>query len=262
MKYLKFAIFSLLIISFSLLILIFTTLWNYSPQLPSYEKIINYKPNLSSRIYSSDGMLLKSYYLEERIFIPIERVPENIKNALRAIDKVAYQTAPPTFENTVEALQNVGELLERNSAILFNLNSAETSVAIQQVTQQASPLLTQFQNDVRLNEALFERIKIIYENQETKNLSTEQQSLLEKEYKSFARNGALLNENEKELLREIDTEKAQLSLTFGENVLADTHAFELHITEEKDLEGLPEQIKEMAAELAQSKNKTGWVFTL
>ncbi len=91
MKYLKFAIFSLLIISFSLLILIFTTLWNYSPQLPSYEKIINYKPNLSSRIYSSDGMLLKSYYLEERIFIPIERVPENIKNAfISAEDKNFY----------------------------------------------------------------------------------------------------------------------------------------------------------------------------
>ena len=104
---------------------------------------------------------------------------------MSAIDKVAYQTAPPTFENTVEALQNVGELLERNSAILFNLNSAETSEAIQQITQQASPLLTQFQNDVRLNQTLFERIKKIYENQDTKNLSTEQQSLLEKRIYEF-----------------------------------------------------------------------------
>ena len=193
-------------------------------------------------------------------FIPA--LKENINNTLSAIDKVAYQTTPPTFENTVEALQNVGELLERNSAILFNLNSAETSEAIQQITQQASPLLTQFQNDVRLNQPLFERIKKIYENQDTKNLSTEQQSLLEKEYISFVRNGALLNENEKELLREIDTEMAQLSLTFGENVLADTNAFELHVNEEKDLEGLPYQIKEMAAELAQSKKIKGWVFTL
>ena len=99
-------------------------------------------------------------------FIPAFK--ENIKNALEAIDKVAYQTAPPTFENTVEALQNVGELLERNSAILFNLNSAETSDAIQTTTQQASPLLTQFQNDVRLNQPLFERIKKIYENQDIK----------------------------------------------------------------------------------------------
>ncbi len=193
-------------------------------------------------------------------FIPA--LKENIKNALEAIDKVAHQNAPPTFENTVEALQNVGELMERNSAILFNLNSAETSDAIQATTQQASPLLTQFQNDVRLDQALFERIKTIYQNQDQENLSAEQKTLLEKEYKGFARNGALLNDNEKELLREIDTEKAQLSLTFGENVLADTHAFELHITEEKDLEGLPDQIKEMAAEMAQSKNKTAWVFTL
>ena len=193
-------------------------------------------------------------------FIPA--LKENIKNALAAIDEVVHQDAPPTFENTVEAMQNVGELLERNSSILFNLNSAETSDAIQEVTQQASPLLTQFQNDVRLNQALFERIKTIYENQEKENLSVEQQTLLEKEFKGFARNGALLAEDEKHILREIDTEKAQLGLTFGENVLSDTQAFELHITEEKELKGLPDQVKEMAAETAQSKNKEGWIFTL
>ena len=193
-------------------------------------------------------------------FIPA--LKENIKNALAAIDEVVHQHAPPTFENTVEAMQNVGELLERNSSILFNLNSAETSDAIQEVTQQASPLLTQFQNDVRLNQALFERIKTIYENQEKENLSLEQQTLLEKEFKGFARNGALLAEDEKHILREIDTEKAQLGLTFGENVLSDTQAFELHITEEKELKGLPDQVKEMAAETAQSINKEGWIFTL
>lgn len=193
-------------------------------------------------------------------FIPA--LKENIKNALAAIDEVVHQDAPPTFENTVEAMQNVGELLERNSSILFNLNSAETSDAIQEVTQQASPLLTQFQNDVRLNQALFERIKTIYENQEKENLSLEQQTLLEKEFKGFARNGALLAEDEKHILREIDTEKAQLGLTFGENVLSDTQAFELHITEEKELKGLPDQVKEMAAETAQSINKEGWIFTL
>ena len=193
-------------------------------------------------------------------FIPA--LKENIKNALAAIEEVVHQHAPPTFENTVEAMQNVGELLERNSSILFNLNSPETSDAIQEVTQQASPLLSQFQNDVRLNQALFERIKTIYENQEKENLSVEQQTLLEKEFKGFARNGALLAEDEKHILREIDTEKAQLGLTFGENVLSDTQAFELHITEEKELKGLPDQVKEMAAETAQSKNKEGWIFTL
>ena len=123
-------------------------------------------------------------------------------------------------------------------------------------------MLTKFHNDVRLNQALFEHIKTIYENQKQEKLSVEQQTLLEKEYKGFARNGALLGEEEKNRLREIDTEKAQLGLTFGENVLADTQAFELHVIEEKELEGLPEQVKEMAAETAQSKDKTGWIFTL
>ena len=193
-------------------------------------------------------------------FIPA--LEENIKNALEAIDAIVQQTPAPTFENTIEALENVGELLGRNSSILFNLNSAETTETLQSITQQASPLLTKFQNDVRLNQALFERIKTIYENQKQEKLSVEQQTLLEKEYKGFARNGALLGEEEKNRLREIDTEKAQLGLTFGENVLADTQAFELHITEEKELEGLPEQVKEMAAETAQSKDKTGWIFTL
>ena len=193
-------------------------------------------------------------------FIPA--LKENIKNTLEGIDTVVRQTESPNFENTIEALENVGELLERNSSILFNLNSAETSEAIQEMTQQASPLLTKFQNDVRLNQALFERIKTIYENQAQEKLTVEQKSLLEKEYKGFSRNGALLPEDKKDLLREIDTEKAQLGLTFGENVLADTQAFELHITEEKELEGLPEQVKEMAAETAQSKDKAGWIFTL
>lgn len=193
-------------------------------------------------------------------FIPA--LKENIKNALKRIDEVVEQADAPTFDNTVEALQNIGELLGRNSSILFNLNSAETSEALQKVTQEASPLLTQFQNDVRLNQGLFERIKTIYENRNKENLTVEQMTLLEKEYKGFARNGALLAEDEKDLLREIDTEKAQLSLTFGENVLADTHAFELHVTKEQDLEGLPDQVKEMAAETAQSKEKEGWIFTL
>jgi peptidyl-dipeptidase Dcp len=162
----------------------------------------------------------------------------------------------------MEPLQNTGALLERNSAILFNLNSAETSDAIQAVTQQAAPLLTKFQNDVRLNQALFERIKTIYNQRDSENLSNEQRTLLEKEYKAFVRNGALLSNDKKEMLREIDTEKAQLSLTFGEHILADTNNYQLHIKSEDDLKGLPDQVKEMAAEMAKSKNKEGWIFTL
>lgn len=193
-------------------------------------------------------------------FIPA--LKKNIERGLKQINELTQQTASPSFENTMEPLQNTGALLERNSAILFNLNSAETSDAIQAVTQQAAPLLTKFQNDIRLNQALFERIKTIYYQRDSENLSNEQRTLLEKEYKALVRNGALLSNDKKEMLREIDTEKAQLSLSFGEHILADTNNYQLHIKSEDDLKGLPDQVKEMAAEMAKSKNKEGWIFTL
>ena len=193
-------------------------------------------------------------------FIPA--IEKDIQESLRAIDKITNQTSQPNFDNTIDALQNIGEFLERNSALLFNLNSAETSEEIQKITQQATPILTKFQNDVRLNQGLFERIKTVYENRENENLTTEQLALLEKEFKGFTRNGALLSQDKKDILREIDTKKAQLSLRFGENVLADTNSFSLHVTEEKELKGIPDQVREMAADIAKSKNKTGWVFTL
>ena len=193
-------------------------------------------------------------------FIPA--IKKDIQESLKAINKIANQKAQPSFDNTINALQNVGELLERNSTILFNLNSADTTEEIQQITQQASPLLTKFQNDVRLNQVLFERVKKIFENRESENLTSEQVTLLKKEFKSFARNGAQLSEDEKLILREIDTEKAKLSLRFGENVLSDTNEYFLHIAEENQLKGLPDQVKEMGAEIAKSKNKTGWIFTL
>jgi Zn-dependent oligopeptidase len=193
-------------------------------------------------------------------FIPA--IEKNIQESLEAIDKITNNSSQPSFDNTIDTLQNIGEFLERNSALLFNLNSAETTEEIQKITQQASPILTKFQNDVRLNQALFERIKTVYENRENENITTEQLALLEKEYKGFARNGALLSQDKKDVLREIDTQKAQLSLRFGENVLADTNSFSIHVTEEKELKGMPDQVREMAADIAKSKNKTGWVFTL
>ena len=112
-------------------------------------------------------------------FIPA--IKKDIQESLKAINKIANQKAQPSFDNTINALQNVGELLERNSTILFNLNSAETTEEIQQITQQASPLLTKFQNDVRLNQVLFERVKKVYENRESEILTSEQLTLLKKE---------------------------------------------------------------------------------
>jgi Zn-dependent oligopeptidase len=187
---------------------------------------------------------------------------ENIEKARLEIDNIIKSTENPTFENTIEALDFSGEALDRLSSIFFNLNSAETSDEMQKIAQEVTPLITEFGNDIALNEDLFKRVKSVYENSANLNLTTEQATLLDKKYKGFARNGALLSEDKKIRLREIDTELGKLQLTFGENTLAETNNFQLHITNEADLKGLPDGAKEAAADLAKSKNETGWIFTL
>ncbi|MEY4834823.1 MAG: Peptidyl-dipeptidase Dcp1 [Bacteroidota bacterium] len=187
---------------------------------------------------------------------------ENISKAKAEIDAIITNPETPTFENTIEALDFSGENLDRLSSIFFNLNSAETSDEMQKIAQEVTPLLTEFGNDIALNEDLFKKVKSVYENKNDINLTTEQATLLEKKYKGFTRNGALLSNDKKVRLREIDTELAQLQLTFGENTLAETNNFELHLTNEADLKGLPDGAKEAAADLAKSKNKSGWIFTL
>ncbi|UUC46931.1 M3 family metallopeptidase [Flavobacterium cerinum] len=186
----------------------------------------------------------------------------NIATARAEIDAIINNPESPTFENTIEALDYAGDTLERLSSIFFNLNSAETSDEMQKIAQEVSPLLTAFGNDITLNADLFQRVKAVYEQIDQLNLTTEQQTLLTKKYKGFSRNGALLADDKKERLREIDTELAKLSLTFGENVLAETNDYQLHITNEKDLDGLPEGTIEAAHAIAKSQDKDGWIFTL
>ena len=185
-----------------------------------------------------------------------------IAAARAEIDVITNNEEKPTFENTLEALDFSGQTLDRLSSVFFNLNSAETCDEMQKIAQEVSPLLTAFGNDVSLNEALFHRVKEVYNQKESLHLTPEQATLLDKKYKSFARNGALLPEDKKVRLREIDTELAKLKLTFGENVLAETNNYQLHITQEADLKGLPEGAIEMARSLAESENKEGWIFTL
>ena len=185
-----------------------------------------------------------------------------IENAKNEIDQIVENKALPSFENTIEALDYTGEQLDRISSVFFNLNAAETNDAIQKIAQEVSPLLTEFSNDIALNVALFERVKSVYNAKETLSLSKEQQTLLDKKYKGFSRNGANLNDAQKEILREIDKEQSQLKLTFGENILAETNRYELLITKPADLEGLPEGAMEAAKQLAVEKNKEGWLFTL
>jgi oligopeptidase A len=187
---------------------------------------------------------------------------EAIEIARKEIEEIINSTETPTFENTIEALDFSGETLDRLSSVFFNLNSAETNDEIQKIAQDVSPLLTAFSNDITLNEDLFKKVKSVYDQKDQLNLTPEQSTLLDKKYKGFARNGALLPEAKKAKLREIDTELAKLKLTYGENVLAETHDYQLHITNENDLKGLPEGTIEAAADLAKSEEKEGWIFTL
>jgi|26BtaG_2_1085354.scaffolds.fasta_scaffold00016_20 peptidyl-dipeptidase Dcp len=224
--------------------------------------------NNSKEIPASAGInpLLQSYNtapfskIENKHFLPA--ISQLIDETKAEIDAITSNTEAPTFENTVEALENTGEKLDRATSIFFNLNSAETNDEIQKLAQEISPMLTEFSNDMLLNESLFERIKSVFNQKESLDLSEEQQMLLDKKYKAFSRNGANLSEEKKKELRIIDAELAKLKLTFGENVLAETNKFELHLTDEKDLSGLPEGVIEAASQTAQEKGKEGWVFTL
>lgn len=187
---------------------------------------------------------------------------ENIAAAKAEIDAIINNPEAPTFENTIEALDFSGNTLDRLSSIFFNLNSAETSEEMQKIAQEVSPLLTEFSNDITLNEDLFKRVKSVYEQRDGLVITAEQTTLLDKKFKNFSRNGALLSEDKKIRLREIDTELAKLKLTYGENVLAETNNYELILTNEIDLKGLPEGAIEAAKALAKSKDIDGWVFTL
>lgn len=187
---------------------------------------------------------------------------EAMEIAKQEIEQIVSNPETPTFENTTEALDYTGEKLDRISSIFFNLNAAETSKEIQEIAKEVSPLLSEFKNDMILNAALFQRVKVVYDQKDTLDLNPEQSMLLEKQYKGFSRNGANLDDADKESLRKIDAELSMLSIQFGERVLADNNAYEMHLTNEEDLAGLPESVKEAAKLTAQQRDKEGWVFTL
>ena len=198
--------------------------------------------------------------IQNEDFLPTFKEAINI--AKKEIDDIVKNTKAPSFENTIEALEFSGEQLDRISSIFFNLNSAETNETIQKIAQEVSPLLSEFSNDITLNEDLFKRVKTIYDSKDELDLTTEQQTLLDKKFKSFSRNGANLSDDKKEKLRDIDKKLSQLKLKFGENVLAETNKFEMLITDENDLSGLPDGAKEAAKQFAESKAKEGWLFSL
>ncbi len=188
---------------------------------------------------------------------------EAIAIGKKEIEAIKTNTQDPNFENTVEALESAGDLLNKISSIFFNLNSAETNDKIQNLAQEISPMLTAFKNDIQLDEVLFERVKTVFEDKANLTLSPEAETLLDKTYKGFVRNGALLSEIQKTELRKIDAELATTSLKFGEHLLAATNSYKLVIDNKEDLAGLPESIVEAAAQMAKEKGDEGkWVFTL
>lgn len=199
--------------------------------------------------------------LTEDHFLPA--FEQALKDGRADIQNIINNPEAPTFENTIEKMEKSAGLLDRISSIFFNLNSAETNDKIQSIAREVSPMLSDFSNDIWLNDKLFERVKRVYENQkESSSLNNEQQKLLENTFRAFARRGALLNGKDKERYREISSELSKLSLQFGENVLAETNDFQLHIINEKDLSGIPDDAIEAAANRAQKANKEGWIFTL
>jgi len=185
-----------------------------------------------------------------------------ISKAKEEIAEITKNQDSPNFENTIEALDYSGENLDRISSMFFNLNSAETNDRLQAIAQEVSPMMSEFSNDITLNEELFHKIKSVYNQRIQLALNPEQQTLLNKKFKSFSRNGANLKDEQKAELRSIDKELSQLKLKFGENVLAETNSYQLHINKEKDLTGLPEGTKEAAKQIAKEQGKDGWIFTL
>jgi len=190
-------------------------------------------------------------------------IEEAIKEAKQEIEDITSKSEAPTFENTLEAMEFAGKKLSSITSVLFNLNSAETNKNIQEVAREASPILSEFGNDIWQNADLFERVKTVYHQKDKLELDNEQEMLLTKTYKAFIRNGADLNEKDKARFKEITKKLSQLSLTFGENVLAETNDYELVISDQKDLSGLPDSAIRQAASTAKAKDKEGrWVFTL
>lgn len=178
------------------------------------------------------------------------------------IQQIIDNPEAPTFENTVLALEQSGKLLDRVTTVLFNLMSAETCDELDAIAEKLMPELSEHANNISLNEKLFDRIKQVYQQKDRLTLTQEEQRLLEKTYDGFQRNGANLSEKDKETYRNLSMELSSLTLKFSQNHLKETNKYELVLTDEADLEGLPESTREAAALTAKEKGKEGWGITL
>ena len=195
-----------------------------------------------------------------------EAMMEGIRREDEQIEKIINNPDEPTFENTiipedeVKGRKHYYDLLSRVESVFFNMLSAETNDEMDALAQKMSPILTKHGNDVSLNPKIFERVKYVYEHHG--ELTPEENCLLEKSYEGFVRSGALLDEAGKDRLRKLTEEASMLSLQFSQNVLKENKAYTLHITDEQQLDGLPNTAREAAHEAAKEHGLKGWVFTL
>lgn len=187
---------------------------------------------------------------------------EGIAQAKAEIDAITSNPEEPTFTNTIEALEYSGGTLTRVASIFYNLLEAESSPEMQEIAEEVSPLLTEYSMYVSLNEALFARVKAVYEMRDSLNLAPDQQRLLEDSYKSFARGGANLSPEDKKTYAALSEELSLASLKFSNNALAATNAYRLNLTDEADLAGLPQYVRDMGASTAAENGESGWTFDL
>ena len=186
-----------------------------------------------------------------------------IEEDRKEVNAIINNPKAPTFDNTIKALEYSGELLSKVSRVFFALNSANTNDTLQKINRELSPILSKHQDDISMNDSLFQRIKSVYENKDKFKLSDEEKKLLDDTYKDFVRSGAALSPEDKQKLRKINEELSMLSVQFGQNLLAETNGFNLIIDKKEDLTGLPEGVIAQAATTAKSLKMDGkWAFTL
>lgn len=189
-------------------------------------------------------------------------IREGMRREDKEIEAIINNPEEPTFDNTIVALEQSGGLLDRVTTVMFNLMSAETCDELDAIAEKLMPELSEHSNNIGLNEKLFQRIKHVYDRREQLTLSPEERRLLEKTYDGFVRNGANLSDAGKATFRKLSMDLSTLTLRFSQNHLKETNNYELNLTREEDLEGLPESVREAAAHTAQEKGETGWTFTL
>lgn len=192
----------------------------------------------------------------------LEAFKTGIEEKRADIKRIIESSEAPTFENTIDALELSGESLEKVSSIFFNLNESDNTPEMTDIENAVSPLLTELSGYIFMNDSLFTRIRTLYDNRESLHLSEEQMIVLDNYYQQFVRGGALLNAEDKAKLLDINTKLSLASIEFSKNLLADSKLFKLVITDEKELSGLPESVRDAAAETAKAQGLEGWVFTL